>query len=183
MTAWTRGVMARLGLEINEAKTSVKNARVERFDFLGYTFGPHWRRRDGKEYPGASPSKKSIGRIRDKVSYTLVPFNPGPFFSRVGPEVRDQLNAKLRGWAGYYSYGSRLAAYRPIDRHVAERVRGFLTRRHKVAGRVRPSSPTTQSSEISVLCVSFGPATKTSRGHCREFSRRAGCGKTARPVR
>jgi RNA-directed DNA polymerase len=101
MTAWTRGVMARLGLEINGAKTSVKNARVERFDFLGYTFGPHWRRRDGKEYPGASPSKKSIGRLRDKVSYTLVPFNPGPFFSRVGPEVRDQLNAKLRGWAEF----------------------------------------------------------------------------------
>jgi RNA-directed DNA polymerase len=133
--AWTRGVMAQLGLTINEAKTSVKNARVERFDFLGYTFGPHWRRRDGKEYPGASPSKKSIGRLRDKVSDTLVPGNPGPFFSRVGPEVRNQLNAKLRGWSGYFGYGSRLAAYRAIDRHVAERVRGFLTRRHKVAGR------------------------------------------------
>jgi RNA-directed DNA polymerase len=128
--AWTRGVMVRLGLEINEAKTSVKNARVERFDFLGYTFGPHWRRRDGKEYPGASPSKKSIGRLRDKVSDALVPGNPGTW-----PEVRDQLNAKLRGWAGYFAHGSRLAAYRAIDRHVAERVRGFLTRRHKVAGR------------------------------------------------
>jgi hypothetical protein len=27
--------------------------------FLGYPFGPHWRRRDGKEYPGAS----HIGRM------------------------------------------------------------------------------------------------------------------------
>ena len=122
--------MAQLGLEINEAKTSVKNARAERFDFLGYTFGPHWRRRDGKEYPGASPSKKSIGRLKGKVSDTLVPGNPGTW-----PEVRDQLNAKLRGWAGYFAYGSRLAACRVIDHHVAERVRGFLTRRHKVAGR------------------------------------------------
>jgi RNA-directed DNA polymerase len=130
MTAWTRGVMAQLGLTINEAKTSVKNARFERFDFLGYTFGPHWRRRDGKEYPGASPSKKSIGLLRDKVSDTLVPGNPGTW-----PEVRNQLNAKLRSWSGYFGYGSRLAAYRAIDRHVAERVRGFLTRRHKVAGR------------------------------------------------
>jgi RNA-directed DNA polymerase len=33
--AWTRGVMARLGLTLNEAKTSLRDARKERFDFLG----------------------------------------------------------------------------------------------------------------------------------------------------
>ena len=31
--------MARLGLTLNEAKTSLKDARQERFDFLGYSFG------------------------------------------------------------------------------------------------------------------------------------------------
>jgi RNA-directed DNA polymerase len=31
--------MERLGLMLNEAKTSLKNARRERFDFLGYSFG------------------------------------------------------------------------------------------------------------------------------------------------
>ena len=39
--AWTKAVMTRLGLTLNEAKTSLKNARQERFDFLGYSFGPH----------------------------------------------------------------------------------------------------------------------------------------------
>jgi len=39
--AWTKAVMTRLGLTINEAKTSLKDARYERFDFLGYAFGPH----------------------------------------------------------------------------------------------------------------------------------------------
>src|ERR1700674_3555388 len=39
--AWTKAVMTRLGLTLNEAKTSLKNARQERFDFLGYAFGPH----------------------------------------------------------------------------------------------------------------------------------------------
>ena len=34
--AWTRRAMARLGLILNETKTSLKNARQERFDFLGY---------------------------------------------------------------------------------------------------------------------------------------------------
>ena len=37
--AWTKAVMTRLGLTVNEAKTSLKNARQERFDFLGYSFG------------------------------------------------------------------------------------------------------------------------------------------------
>jgi RNA-directed DNA polymerase len=47
--AWTKAVMTRLGLTINEAKTSLKDARYERFDFLGYAFGPHWQRPGGKE--------------------------------------------------------------------------------------------------------------------------------------
>jgi RNA-directed DNA polymerase len=55
MTAWTRGVMTRLGLTINEAKTSLKDARQERFDFLGYTFGPHRLAKNGRWYLGASP--------------------------------------------------------------------------------------------------------------------------------
>jgi RNA-directed DNA polymerase len=38
---WTRSVMTRIGLTLNETKTSIKEARTERFDFLGYTFGPH----------------------------------------------------------------------------------------------------------------------------------------------
>ncbi len=145
--AWTRGVMSRLGLTINEAKTSVKDGRQERFEFLGYTFGPHWRRRDGRKYPGASPSRKSIGRVKDKVSDLLVAGNPGTW-----TEVRDQLNALLRGWSGYFAYGSRLAAYRAVDRHVSERVRGFLARRHKVRGRGYDRFPDTMVyGELGVL--------------------------------
>jgi RNA-directed DNA polymerase len=40
-------------------------------------FGPHWRRRDGKRYLGYSPSKKSMGRIKDKIGDLLVPGNLG----------------------------------------------------------------------------------------------------------
>src|SRR3984893_6238111 len=39
--AWAREIMSRLGLSLNETKTSVRDAREERFDFLGYSFGPH----------------------------------------------------------------------------------------------------------------------------------------------
>ena len=59
---WTRGVLERLELTLNEKKTSIRNARVERFDFLGYTFGPHYSMRTGQGYIGYSPSKKSVAR-------------------------------------------------------------------------------------------------------------------------
>ena len=64
-------VMARLGLTLNETKTKLKEARRESFDFLGYTFGPqrHWK--DGREYLGASPSQKSVARLREKVNDRL----------------------------------------------------------------------------------------------------------------
>jgi RNA-directed DNA polymerase len=127
---WTRGVTERLGLTLNEAKTGLRDARVERFDFLGYAFGPHWRRKDGKRYLGASPSKKSVQRLKDKVGDILVPGNTGAW-----PQVRDRLNRLLAGWGAYFGYGTRLAAYRAIDDHVYDRVRHFLSRRHKTGGR------------------------------------------------
>jgi len=128
--AWTKAVMTRLGLTLNEAKTSLKNARQERFDFLGYSFGPHCYKGNGKWYLSASPSKKSMQRFKTKVGNLLVPSNTDPW-----PEVRDTLNKSLLGWSNYFCHGTRRAAFRAIDRYVYERVRDFLARRHKVAGR------------------------------------------------
>jgi RNA-directed DNA polymerase len=127
---WTRSVMTRIGLTLNEAKTSTKEARTERFDFLGYTFGPHRARKTGRVYLGASPSKKSVSRLRRKVGDLLQPGNVGPW-----PDVRDHLNRILRGWSNYFSYGTTIRANRAVDNYVYERVRNFLRRRHKVQSR------------------------------------------------
>jgi RNA-directed DNA polymerase len=125
--AWTSTVMSKLRLALNEAKTAIRDARRERFDFLGYSFGPHHYRKDGHWYLGASPSTKSVLRLKAKVSDILVPGNMGTW-----PEVRDRLNRLLRGWSTYFGYGTRLPAYRAVDNHVYHRVRHFLVRRHKV---------------------------------------------------
>jgi RNA-directed DNA polymerase len=109
---------------------AIRDARRERFDFLGYSFGPHRYRKDGHWYLGASPSKKSVQRLKTKVSDLLVPGNLGAW-----PDVRDRLNRLLRGWSAYFGYGTRLPAYRAIDNHVYDRVRHFLVRRHKVSSR------------------------------------------------
>lgn len=128
--AWTRAVMTKLGLTLNEAKTSVKDARTERFDFLGYTFGPHCYQRTGGQYLGASPSEKSVKRVKVKVNDILVPGNMKPW-----PDVRDQLNRLLRGWSAYFCHGTQRRACKAVDHHVVDRVRHFLCRRHKVPGR------------------------------------------------
>jgi len=128
--AWTKAVMTKLGLTLNETKTSVKNARKESFDFLGYTLGPQRYRKDGHWYLGASPSKKSVQRIKTKIGELLTPSNKSAW-----PLARDKLNRLLVGWSAYFGYGTRLQAYRAIDNHVYDRVRHFLARRHKVQGR------------------------------------------------
>jgi RNA-directed DNA polymerase len=128
--AWTKEVMTKLGLTLNEIKTSLRNACKDRFDFLGYSFGPHCYKGNGKWYLGASPSKKSVQRLKTKVGNLLVPGNHDPW-----PEVCGMLNRTLRGWSNYFCYGTRRSVFRGVDRYVYERARDFLARRHKVAGR------------------------------------------------
>jgi hypothetical protein len=53
--AWTKAVMTKLGLTLNEAKTSLRNARQEHFDFLGYSFAPH----------GAEPTSLQCATLPD----------------------------------------------------------------------------------------------------------------------
>ena len=128
--SWTRQVVTRMGVTLNEAKTSIKQARQESFSFLGYTFGAHRYKKDGRWYLGASPSKKAVARIKEKVGNLLIPSNTGTW-----EEVRNRLNQILRGWSAYFSYGTRTAAYRAVDNYVYESVRHFLRRRHQVQSR------------------------------------------------
>ena len=174
---WTRQVMTRLGLALNEAKTAVRNARRERFDFLGYAFGPHHYRKDGHWYLGASPSKKSVLRLKSKVSDLLVPGNTSAW-----PEVRDRLNRLLRGWSAYFGYGTRLPAYRAIDNHVYDRVRRFLVRLTRCP-RTAPTASRGRRYSARSGCFTSGVSTwDRRRVPCDEASRKAGCGKSARPV-
>ena len=170
--AWTKAVMTKLGLTLNEGKTSVKDARTERFDFLGYTFGPHCYQRNGNRYLGASPSEKSVKRVKTKIDDVLVPGDVQPW-----TDVCHQLNGLLRGWSAYFCYGTRNRAYRAIDHHVCERVRHFLSRRHKVPSRGTKRFPSGLIfGGLGVLALDYR------RGPYNQTSRKAGCGKSARPV-
>lgn len=152
--AWTDDVMTRLGLTLNRSKTRLCEARRERFDFLGYSFGAHCFRQTGRRFIGASPSKKSVQRLKQKVTAILVPGNMRPW-----EEVRDTLIRLVRGWCGYFSPGSHYVTDRAIESHLYDRVRNFLVRRHKV-----PSRGTRQFSKHAV----FGPRGLPRLRHCRK---------------
>ena len=127
---WTQRVLTKLKLRLNESKTSIRNARQERFDFLGYTFGPHCFKRNGHWYLGASPSKRSVQRLKSKVRDILQPRNVGCW-----DDVRDRLNRVLRGWHAYFHYGTVAPTYWGLERYVYDCVRRFLRRRHKQSSR------------------------------------------------
>jgi RNA-directed DNA polymerase len=74
-----------------------------------------------------SPSQKSVARLRGKVEDLMKSGNVMPW-----PEVRDRLNATLRGWSGYFHQGDCYPAYRAVNHYVYQRVRVFPRRRHKV---------------------------------------------------
>jgi len=122
--------MARVGLTVNEAKTKLREATTERFDFLGCTFGPFWDHRTGERYLGAAPSAKSRQRLKAKVHALTLPGNLLPW-----PQVCQKLNRLLRGWQAYFGYGTLARAYSEVNWYVADRTRHFLRRRHKVQTR------------------------------------------------
>ena len=128
--AWTDNVMTRLGLSLNRTKTRLCDARTDRFDFLGYSFGPHCHRQQGRWFIGASPSNKSVQRLKDKLGAILVPGNKGAW-----DEVCGTVNRLLRGWCGYFSPGTHYVTDRAIESHLYDRVRNFLVRRHKMPSR------------------------------------------------
>src|SRR5436309_10846936 len=83
---WTQKVMGRIGLTLNEQKTSIRDAWKEDVNFLGYTFGPRYSWGNAKPYLAARPSKKSIRRLTTGVTEMLQPREKGPW-----AEVRQRL--------------------------------------------------------------------------------------------
>jgi RNA-directed DNA polymerase len=127
---WTRWAMGAIKLTLNERKTCIRDARQERVNFLGYSFGPERYRKDGHWYLAAQPSRTAVRAVKQRVAALLRCGNQDPW-----EEVVTRLNWILRGWANYFCYGTRLQAYRAIDNYVYHRAADFLRRRHKVRHR------------------------------------------------
>jgi hypothetical protein len=130
-----RGMMSRLKLAVNEAKTHVCQLPVgeaepsfETFDFLGYTFGRYYSPRTGRAHLGAAPSRKRVARVCGAVSEMI---GRDRTMLDAGAVV-GQLNRALLGWANYFCLGPVSKAYRAVDQHAVRRLRQWLCIKHKV---------------------------------------------------
>ncbi len=64
-------------LTLNEAKTSVRDARKERFDFFGYSFGPLVQE-EREVVPGREPVQEECAALQDQGRDQLMPANVKP---------------------------------------------------------------------------------------------------------
>jgi RNA-directed DNA polymerase len=125
-----RGMMTRLKLTVNEAKTRLCHSPDEPFTFLGYTIGRCYSPKTGKPYLGVRPSDKKIqGLYREIHEYT-----ERRWLWLEPDEMVGRLNCLLRGWANYFCLGTVTAAYRRVTAHACHRLRQWLVRKYKVQG-------------------------------------------------
>ncbi len=117
-----------LGLEINRDKTRVVKLSEagESLDFLGYTFryyddlqGGRWR------YLNVFPSAKALKRERAKLHEMT---DHRQCFKPL-PQLIEELNRHLKGWANYFSFGYPRVAFGEINTYVRYRLEQHLRRR------------------------------------------------------
>jgi RNA-directed DNA polymerase len=117
-----------MGLEINRDKTRVIDLRQtgERLDFLGYTFR-YDRDLKGRQrsYLNVTISKKALKRERQKLHEMI---SPERCFVPL-PQMVEELNRHLKGWANYFSYGYPRKGFRQINTYVRQRLTQHVRRR------------------------------------------------------
>ena len=93
-----RGLIERMKLTLNEEKTSKGDARVDPFDFLGFTFryDRDLKGRTGK-YWNVIPQKNAEKKLREKINGML------KSNGHLKPEfITLELNSIIRGWLNYF---------------------------------------------------------------------------------
>ncbi|HXV81609.1 MAG TPA: group II intron reverse transcriptase/maturase [Candidatus Binatia bacterium] len=117
-----------MGLEINRDKTRVIDLRQqgEKLDFLGYTFRYERDLRGGSHrYLNVSMSKKALSKERQRLhemtskQRCMMPV----------PQLIEELNGHLEGWANYFGYGYPRRGFRMINIYVRQRLKQHVRRR------------------------------------------------------
>jgi len=117
-----------MGLEINREKTRVVYLKQEgaSLDFLGYTFRyDRDLRGRGHKYLNVHPSRKALAREREKlrtITDKRMCFKPIP-------QLIEETNRHLKGWANYFCYGYHRKAFREINSYTRDRLTQHLRRR------------------------------------------------------
>lgn len=160
------------GLRLHPDKTRIVDATQRGgFDFLGYHFerGYRW------------PSQKSLGKLKDKVR-TKTRRTNGHSLQRVISE----LTSVQRGWMEYFKHSQR-TVFEELDKWIRMRLRSLLRHRQKRKGRSRGRDhnrwPNAFFAEQGLFSFAVAHAQAVHPLGGKTTNRRAGCGRSARPVR
>jgi len=121
-----RRVFDNLGLNLNEEKTHVVDARQEMFNFLGFSISMKRGRKTGKLYPHTEPSKKALKHIRSEIKQLTT-----ERYSATSTEVViRRVNEVARGWVGYFRFGNCTKAMSSLRYYLGYRMRIYMRRKH-----------------------------------------------------
>ena len=171
-------------LEINREKTRTidLNEQGASLDFLGFTFRQDRDKffETGRRYLNVFPSKKAQQRERQKL-HAMTSANMRWKSLR---ELIADLTCHLRGWANYFAFGYPTPAFRKMDWYLLQRLRQNLRRRSQRPYRL-PEGVATDAffRQLGLLSLRELSPQWIPAHACGDSFRRAGCGKSARPVR
>ena len=125
-----RTIVAELGLELKDAKTRIVHLEEggEGVDFLG--FHHRWVRARGARHVcflARWPSRQGMQHARDRIRE----ITDRRWLLRPVDETVREVNAFLRGWAGYFRYGNSAHHFGTISDYAARRVAWHVAKRHK----------------------------------------------------
>ena len=130
-----KNLLTRMGLQINEEKSKLVNARMEPFDFLGFTFRYAWSilKKDEKFWR-ITPKSASEKKIRQKINVQLKRI--GHFPSEL---VVATLNPILRGWMNYYKIekvSHTQVSFRKLEDYLRNRLGRYYNRKSQRKSRL-----------------------------------------------
>jgi group II intron reverse transcriptase/maturase len=177
--AWERlqAQFAALRLVVNQEKSRLTTL-AEGFAFLGFEF---------RKAPGRMlylwPREKAVRNIRQRIREAVRSF---PSNRPVGEVIR-KLNPILIGWCTYFRVGNSNRTFHKVDWAVRSELQLWLRRKHQCPWRT--AKKRWGYHFLHDRCRLYPMVGKVShleglrRKPPEEDDRRAGCGKTARPVR
>jgi RNA-directed DNA polymerase len=123
-------VLAPLGLRLAPDKTRTVHID-EGFDFLGFQIRRMRKRGTNKHYVYTKPSKKSIQKVKDKVTAKTYRSTRHQDLA----ELILGMNRSLRGWANYFRHGVSKDVFSAVDSHAWHRLMRWT--RAKYSGKHR----------------------------------------------
>jgi group II intron reverse transcriptase/maturase len=164
-------------LKLNETKTRVVDSRRENFSFLGFEFSNRRSVRKGTRYVHVEPARKARQQLRETVRREL---NRWTIHESCAQAVRT-VNAIVRGWSNYYYWGHCTRVFNQEQNWVRQRLRNWLWRKYgSVHAKYKYFSDERLEGQYRLWRMPLKATWTESR--TEERSRKAGCGRTARPV-